>query len=39
MFLFMLSVMYALKLTPAEKLDECHSIMEATSEHTDQINQ
>ena len=39
MFLFMCSVMYALRLTPSEQLDECRSIMEATSEHTDQISQ
>ena len=39
MFLFMLSVIYALQPTPAEQLDECRSIMEATSEHTDQISQ
>ncbi len=36
MFLFMLSVIYALQLTPTEQIDHCQSIMEATSEHTDQ---
>ncbi len=35
MVIFMLSVIYALQLTPAEKLDECRSIMEANNEHTD----
>ena len=34
MFLFMLGVMYALKLTPAEQLDQCQSIMRLHNEHT-----
>jgi len=35
MVIFMLSVIYALQLTPAEQLDHCRSIMEANNEHTD----
>lgn len=36
MFLFMLSVIYALQLTPTEQLDQCQSIMRLHNEHTDQ---
>ena len=34
MFLLMLSVMYALALTPDEQIEQCQSIMEATNEYT-----
>ncbi len=39
MFFFMLSVMYALQLTPSEQVDQCQSIMRLDNEHTDQISQ
>ena len=39
MFFFMLSVMYALQLTPDEQIKECQSIMRQANEHTDQISQ
>ena len=34
MFLFMLALMYALALTPSEKLEECQSIKRLNNEHT-----